>query len=154
MFAASILTRRCRRHELIVFASGLQRNERARHSIALLEASWKGREKTRAMQSLLRLDPGRLNDRPPFLGIGFLQCAEGFWRLLFAPKGTPTAVVGKLNAAAVEALADPIVRSRLVDLGFEIFPREKETPEALAAMQKADARKWWPIIKEFGIKAE
>jgi tripartite-type tricarboxylate transporter receptor subunit TctC len=76
------------------------------------------------------------------------------WTGLFAPKGTPTAVVGKLNAAATQALADPIVRSRLADLGFEFFPRDKETPEALAAMQKADARKWWPIIKEFGIKAE
>jgi len=35
---------------------------------------------------------------------------------------------------------------------LEIFPREQQTPDALAAMQKADAEKWWPIIKEFGIK--
>jgi hypothetical protein len=54
----------------------------------------------------------------------------------------------------VEALADPAVRSRLVDLGFEVFPREQQTPEALGAMVKADAAKWWPIIKEFGIKPE
>jgi hypothetical protein len=46
------------------------------------------------------------------------------------------------------------VRSRLADLGQEIFPREQQTPEALSALQKADAEKWWPIIKEFGIKAE
>jgi hypothetical protein len=56
--------------------------------------------------------------------------------------------------AAVEALADPAVRSRLTDLGFEIFPPEQQTPEALGAMQKADAKKCWPLIKEFGIKAE
>ena len=93
-------------------------------------------------------------DVPTFVEMGLPALSYSDWTALFAPKGTPTAVVGKLNAAAVEALADPIVRSRLVDLGFEIFPREKETPEALAAMQKADARKWWPIIKEFGIKAE
>jgi len=39
-------------------------------------------------------------------------------------------------------------------LGLEIFPRERQTPEALDALVKADAEKWWPIIKESGIKAE
>ena len=39
-------------------------------------------------------------------------------------------------------------------LGKTVFPRERQTPEALGAMVKADAEKWWPIIKEFGIKAE
>jgi tripartite-type tricarboxylate transporter receptor subunit TctC len=53
-----------------------------------------------------------------------------------------------------EALADPAVSSRLADLGLEIFPREQQTPEALGALVKADAEKWWPIIKELGIKAE
>ena len=52
------------------------------------------------------------------------------------------------------ALADPLVQSRLADLGFELFPRERQTPEALGALVKADAEKWWPIIKELGIKAE
>ena len=51
-------------------------------------------------------------------------------------------------------MADPEVRSRLADLGQEIFPRERQTPEALAGLQKADADKWWPIIRELGIKAE
>jgi tripartite-type tricarboxylate transporter receptor subunit TctC len=76
------------------------------------------------------------------------------WAGLFAPKGTPGDIVARLNAAVVDALADQAVRSRLVDLGWEIFPRERQTPEALAAMQKADVEKWWPIIKELGIKAE
>jgi tripartite-type tricarboxylate transporter receptor subunit TctC len=39
-------------------------------------------------------------------------------------------------------------------LGQEIFPRDQQTPEALAAFQKAEIEKWWPIIKEAGIKAE
>jgi hypothetical protein len=60
----------------------------------------------------------------------------------------------KLNAAAVEALADPAVRSRLIELGFEVFPRERQTSEALGALQRADAEKWWPIIKGLGIKPE
>jgi tripartite-type tricarboxylate transporter receptor subunit TctC len=76
------------------------------------------------------------------------------WWAFFAPRGTPKDIIGKLNAAAVEALADPAVRSRFADLGMEIFPRERQTPEALGALVKADAEKWWLLIKEFGIKAE
>jgi tripartite-type tricarboxylate transporter receptor subunit TctC len=76
------------------------------------------------------------------------------WFGLFAPSRTPRDMIGKLKAATVEALADRAVQSRLADLGADIFPRERQTPEALAAMVKADAEKWWPIIKELGIKAE
>src|SRR6516165_2614049 len=54
-------------------------------------------------------------------------------------KGTPRDIIGKLNAAAVDALADPVVRSRLAALGLEVFPRDQQTPEALAALQRADA---------------
>jgi hypothetical protein len=54
----------------------------------------------------------------------------------------------------VAALADPAVRSRLADLGGEVFPPEQQTPEALGALVKADANKWWPVIRELGIKAE
>jgi tripartite-type tricarboxylate transporter receptor subunit TctC len=46
------------------------------------------------------------------------------------------------------------LRSRLDQLGMEIFPRDWQTPETLAALVKADAEKWWPIMKEFGIKAD
>jgi hypothetical protein len=42
----------------------------------------------------------------------------------------------------------------LADLGEEVFPREQRSPEALGALVKADAEKWWPTIKELGIKAE
>jgi tripartite-type tricarboxylate transporter receptor subunit TctC len=76
------------------------------------------------------------------------------WNGLWAPKGTPRDVILKLNAATVQALADLAVRSRLTDLGMEVFPREQQTPETLGALQKADIEKWWPIIKEFGIKVE
>jgi tripartite-type tricarboxylate transporter receptor subunit TctC len=93
-------------------------------------------------------------DIPTFAEMGLPALSFSPWSGLFAPKGTPKDIIGKLNAAAVVALADPAVRSRLVDLGFEAFPREQQTPEALAALQKADAEKWWPIIKAAGIKAE
>ena len=76
------------------------------------------------------------------------------WQALFAPKGTPRAVVAKLNAAVVETLADPAVRQRLADLGQQIFPPEQQTPNALAALQAAEIEKWWPIIKAANIKPE
>jgi tripartite-type tricarboxylate transporter receptor subunit TctC len=76
------------------------------------------------------------------------------WQGFFAPKGTPPAVVDRLNAAIVETMADPAVRSRLMDLGQEIFPREQQTPAALGAINKADIEKWWPIIKAAGVRSE
>jgi tripartite-type tricarboxylate transporter receptor subunit TctC len=93
-------------------------------------------------------------DIPTFAELGFPNVSWSAWNGLFAPKGTPKDIIGKLNAAAVQALADPAVRSRLADLGQEIFPLEQQTPEALGALVKADAERWWPIIKELGIKAE
>ena len=93
-------------------------------------------------------------DIPTFAEMGLPAVSYSTWFGFFAPKGTPNDIIGKLNAAAVEALADQSVRSRLADLGMEVFPRERQTPEALGAMQKADIEKWWPIIKELGIRAE
>src|SRR5262249_1243545 len=74
------------------------------------------------------------------------------WHGLWAPKGTPKDVIAKLHAALVDTLADPAVRQRLTEVGQEIWPRDKQTPEALAAQQKAEIEKWWPIIKAAGIK--
>ena len=76
------------------------------------------------------------------------------WTGLWAPKGTPKDIVAKLNAAVGQTLADPAVRARIADVGFEIPPREQLTPEALAAHHQAETEKWWPIIKAANIKAE
>ena len=76
------------------------------------------------------------------------------WHGLWVPRATPREVVAKLNAAAVEALADPAVRKRLGDMGQELPPREQQTPEALGAYHKAEIEKWWPIIRAAGIKGE
>jgi tripartite-type tricarboxylate transporter receptor subunit TctC len=93
-------------------------------------------------------------DIPTFAEMGLSMATPSNWYALFAPRGTPKDIIGKLSAAAVEALAEPAVRSRLVELGYEIIPRERQAPEALAALQRADADKWWPIIKELGLKVE
>jgi tripartite-type tricarboxylate transporter receptor subunit TctC len=76
------------------------------------------------------------------------------WNGLWVPKGTPKEAIAKLNSAVVEALGDPAVKKRLVDLGLEIPEREQLTPEALGAWHKAEAAKWWPIIKAANIKPE
>jgi tripartite-type tricarboxylate transporter receptor subunit TctC len=76
------------------------------------------------------------------------------WFGIWAPKGTPHDVVVKVNAAMVSALADSTVRQRLGELGQEITPREQQTPEALGAFHKAEAEKWWPLVKAAGIKPE
>jgi tripartite-type tricarboxylate transporter receptor subunit TctC len=93
-------------------------------------------------------------DIPTVIEMGLPGLLWSAWYGLFAPKGTPRGIIDRLNTAAVETLADPAVQSRLTPLGLKTFPRERQTPETLSAMQRADAEKWWPIIKEFGIKAE
>jgi tripartite-type tricarboxylate transporter receptor subunit TctC len=75
------------------------------------------------------------------------------WFGFFAPKGTPKDVVAKLNDAMVAALADPAVKARFADLGLDIASRQQQTPEGLAAFNKAEIDKWWPIIKATNIKA-
>jgi tripartite-type tricarboxylate transporter receptor subunit TctC len=74
----------------------------------------------------------------------------GFW----APKGTPRDVIAKLNAATKEALADPAIQKRFSELGLDVAPPAQQTPEGLAAFQKAEIEKWWPIIKSAGIGAQ
>ena len=74
------------------------------------------------------------------------------WSAVWAPKGTPKDIIAKLNAAVVEALADPAVQKRFADSGLEVPPRAKQTPEALAAHQQAEVKKWWPMIKAANIK--
>jgi tripartite-type tricarboxylate transporter receptor subunit TctC len=93
-------------------------------------------------------------DIPTVAEMGLPALSSFTWFGFFAPKGTPMDIVGRLNAATVEALADPAVQSRFAALGLEIFPRDQQTPEALDALVRADARKWWPIIRESGIRAE
>jgi tripartite-type tricarboxylate transporter receptor subunit TctC len=76
------------------------------------------------------------------------------WFGLFGPKGMPKQVVARINAAMVEALADPALKARFSDLGLDVASRELQAPEGLAAFHKAEIDKWWPIIKAAGIKAE
>jgi tripartite-type tricarboxylate transporter receptor subunit TctC len=77
-----------------------------------------------------------------------------FWNGLWAPKDTPKSVIAKLNAAVVGALADPAARQTFTSLGQHIPPRDQQTPEALGEFQKAEIKKWWPLIKAANVKVE
>ena len=68
------------------------------------------------------------------------------------PKAHPKPPCPRSMRLSTGALANPTVRSRLQDLGHELYPREQQTPKALAELQKSEVAKWWPIVKAAGIK--
>ncbi|HEX2554900.1 MAG TPA: tripartite tricarboxylate transporter substrate-binding protein [Microvirga sp.] len=70
------------------------------------------------------------------------------WNALFAPKGTPPAIVDGLNGALKEILAAPDVKARLLDLGIEA---RAETPAELTGRLRADIGKWRAVIEKAGI---
>jgi tripartite-type tricarboxylate transporter receptor subunit TctC len=102
-----------------------------------------------AAKSRLQLAP----DVPTVDEAGLPGFYLSVWHGLWAPKGTPKAVVEKLNAAVVAALADPEARQQLMALGQEIMPPDQQAPGQLHALQQAEVDKWWPIMKQANIKA-
>ena len=93
-------------------------------------------------------------DTPTSDESGVTGLYASFWHGLWAPKATPANVIAKLDRAVIESLADPTVHQRFIELGQEPWPRAEQTPDGLAAQQKAEIEKWWPIIKAAGIRAE
>ena len=76
------------------------------------------------------------------------------WFGFFGPRGMPKEAVDKLNGAMRQVLADPTVKARFTELGLDVASPQQQTPEGLAAFQKAEIDKWWPIIKASGIKPD
>lgn len=101
--------------------------------------------------------PARLKDAPDIPTVdeaGAPGLYASTWFALWGPKGAPKDAITKLNAAVVAALADPAVRKRFADQQQDIFPREMQTPEALGTFQRAEIKKWWPVIRAAKIKPE
>lgn len=86
------------------------------------------------------------------------QGLKGFdvkvWHGIYAPKGTPAAVLDRLNAALRAALQDDMVRHRLAELSSEIVPLDKQTPEGLRTHLVAELDKWGKVIKAAGVQAD
>ena len=76
------------------------------------------------------------------------------WQAMWAPRDTPPEIIAPISTAVMQILADPAVRQRLADAGQDVVPAEQQTPTWLAAHQKAEAEKWWPIIKAANLKGE
>ncbi len=93
-------------------------------------------------------------DIPTVSEAGLPKFIVSQWTALWAPKGTPKDIIANLNEAVVDSLADKNALARFADLGQSIPPRDQQTPESLAAYQKVEIEKWWPIIKAANIKAE
>ena len=76
------------------------------------------------------------------------------WNALFAPKGTPKAVLDQLAAALDQALDDDTVRKRLLDLGCDIPAKSRRGQQPLAALVTSEIARWTPIIKAASTKAQ
>jgi tripartite-type tricarboxylate transporter receptor subunit TctC len=99
----------------------------------------------------------RLGSAPDVASVdeaGLAGFHASLWYGLWVPKDVPNDTVAKLNAVMVATLADATVQKRFDELGIEMTPRAQQTTEALRAFQKAEAERWWPIIKAANIKAE
>jgi tripartite-type tricarboxylate transporter receptor subunit TctC len=86
------------------------------------------------------------------------QGLKGFelvvWHGIYAPKGTPKPIIDKMNQAVRAALKDPAVVQRMADLGAEIVPDSKLSPESLQVWLKSEIDKWGPIIRATGTFAD
>jgi tripartite-type tricarboxylate transporter receptor subunit TctC len=87
----------------------------------------------------------------------YCPCREShmaLWSGLWVPRRTPKDIVAKLNAAAVDALNDPAVRKHLENLGLQMPPKDKRSPQAFGDWQKKEITKWWPMIKAANVKVD
>ena len=110
-----------------------------------------------ALKAIANLSPQRsqvIPDIPTADESGVRGLYTSGWFGLFAPKGTPNDVIGKLNGAMIGTLADPAIRARLAELGLDVASPEQQTPQGLAQFYKAEVDKWWPILKAANIKGE
>jgi tripartite-type tricarboxylate transporter receptor subunit TctC len=91
---------------------------------------------------------------PTALEQGLANADADGWNAFFAPKGTPPAIVARLNAATGKLLDDPAIRKRLLDLGLEVPPKDERSPEFLTKLVKDEMVKWGPVMQAAGVVAK
>lgn len=97
---------------------------------------------------------GSMPEVPTMNEAGLPNFTVTVWHALYAPKGTPKAIVDQLSKALQVALKDPTLAQRFADLGSEPVSQERATPEALRVQLKSEIEKWGPIIKKAGVFAD
>ncbi len=91
-------------------------------------------------------------DVPTTIEAGVPELQTLTWTALFAPKGTPQAIIDRLNAALDQAMKDPAVAKRLDELGADVPPPgEQRSPQALGRLVAAEVAKWVPLIRAAGV---
>lgn len=111
-----------------------------------------GKIKAYAVTSKSRVES--LKELPPAAEAGLPGFEVNVWHGVYAPKGTPKAVVDRLVAALQAGIADPQFIQRMNDLGSQVVGKDKATPEGLRAHLKAEIDKWTPIIRKAGVYAD
>jgi len=95
-----------------------------------------------------------LPDAPTLAEQGLKGFEVVVWHGVYAPKGTPKEASEKFNAALRTALKDPNFVARMADLGAEVVPDAKLTPEGLRSWLALETARWGPVIKAAGVYAD
>ena len=95
-----------------------------------------------------------LPDSPTLAEGGLKDFEVIVWHGIYAPKGTPSAAIDKFGSAIRTALKDPAFVNRMAELGAEIVPESKQTPEGLRTWLQSEINKWGPIIRSAGVYAD
>lgn len=111
-----------------------------------------GKVKAIAITSPQRIDT--LKELPTMAESGMPGFSVGIWHAMYAPKGTPKAVVDRLVAALQASIKDPAVVRRHADLGAELVAVDRATPDALQKHLSAEIARWTPIIRKAGVYAD
>jgi tripartite-type tricarboxylate transporter receptor subunit TctC len=110
-----------------------------------------------SVKAIATLGPDRAPGLPnlataPEQGLANFDC--GAWSAFAFPKGTPEAIIRRLNKAASEVIDNPTVRERLATVGVTVIPPDRRSPEFLAKFIPAEIEKWSAPIRASGVSAE
>ena len=111
-----------------------------------------GRVKAYGATSKSRLDT--MKDLPTLAESGLPGFEVVVWHGVYAPRGTPKAVIDKLVPALQAAIAEPAFGQKMADLGSQVVPKDKATPDSLRTQLKSEIDRWTPIIRKAGVYAD